>query len=166
MKHLLILAFIAIAITALLTHKSPLDRLMEPVAHYTAVQTGNRFIDPATLRLPVEPRQLAERGVTTVVYFHYDQCPGCASLDRNLDDFLKLRPDVAVRKIAIKPGQDAFSEAIRDYRWRIYMTPCILIFDGRGKLIAADDRTDGSGQELLERWIEEEFKKRGDKAGH
>lgn len=158
MKHLLILALIAIAIVVLLTRKTELDVLMEPVTHYTETQTGNRFIDPASLHLPVEPRQLAEPGVTSVVYFHDDQCPGCISLDKNLADFLRLRPDVAVRKVEIKPGQDALSEAIRNYRWRIYMTPCILIFDKDGKLVAADDRTDATGQNLLERWMEEEFK--------
>ena len=35
MKHLLILALIAIAIVVLLTRKTELDVLMEPVTHYT-----------------------------------------------------------------------------------------------------------------------------------
>jgi hypothetical protein len=88
-----------------------------------------------------------------VVYFHDKICPGCAQLDQNLSSFLKIRPDVAVRKIAISVGSDAYSDAIYAYQWRIYMTPCILIFDPNQKLIAADDKTDSTGQDLLEEWI-------------
>lgn len=159
MKHILVFVMLALGIGYLALRKSDLDTLMIHTANYTESQTGNRFVDVDPAAFPVTPKYLAESGVITVVYFHDETCHGCAMLDRQLKDFLPLRPDVAVRKVHISVGKDAYSEAIRNYRWKIYMAPCVLIFGKNGKLIAADKGTDGAGQELLEEWIAEELQK-------
>ena len=159
MKHIVIFIVIASSIFFLAIRKSDLDKLMVPVTGYSEAQVGNRFVDIDPSRLPIAAKELAEPGVTTVVYFHDSQCHGCRQLDQNLTDFLRVRPDVAVRKVSISPGKNGYSDAIRNYRIRIYMTPFILVFGSNGKLIAGDDRTDGPGYDLLEKWMIAELKK-------
>jgi hypothetical protein len=157
MKHLLVVATLLFGIYWLGFKKSDLDSLLVPVETYAQSQVGERFIEPGAVPLPTTPDRLAESGVTTVVYFRDDACSGCRDLDRDLAALLRVRPDVAVRKVAISPGKDGYSEAIRKYRWRIYMSPCVLIYGQNGKLIAADDRTDAAGYDLLMEWIRREL---------
>jgi hypothetical protein len=159
LKHIIVLVLVAAGILYLATRKSSLEILMTPEQQYTAQQTGNRFVNVDPALLPVSPAHFAVPGVITVVYFHDDNCPGCHRLDQELDDFLRVRPDVAVRKIAMALNGDAYYDAIKNYRWRIYTAPCILIFGKDGKLIAADERTDSTGQDLLEEWISKELEK-------
>jgi hypothetical protein len=159
MKHVVVFIALALATYFLATRKTDLDELMIPTVTYSESQVGNRFVDLSADRLPTTPRELAEAGVTTVVYFHDDACSGCLQLDANLVDFLRVRPDVAVRKIRMSPDDNGYTKAIRDYRWRVWAAPCILIFGKNGQLIAADDRTDWRGQDLLEEWIAAELRK-------
>jgi hypothetical protein len=159
MKHAVVFIVLASAVYFLATRKTDLDELMIPSATYSESQVGNRFVDLSADRLPATPQQLAEPGVMTVVYFHDDACAGCLQLDRNLAEFLRVRPDVAVRKIRMSPDDNGYTKAIKDYRWRVWAAPCILIFGKNGRLIAADDRTDWRGQDLLEEWIAAELRK-------
>lgn len=159
MKHLLVLLMLVAGAVYFATHKSDVDKLMVPVTGYTEAQTGNRFVEIDPALLPVTPHYLAVRGVSTVVYFHDKDCGGCVTMDQNLADFLRLRPDVAVRKVSITAQGDAYYKAIRDFQWKVWASPGILVFDKKGKLIAADDGTDFSGTELLEEWMEKEAKK-------
>jgi hypothetical protein len=165
LKHIFVFILLAFAIYFLAIRKSDLDVLMVPATNYTDAQVGNRFIEVDPNRLPITPQQLAEPGVITVVYFHDETCPGCLQLDQNLNEFLAVRPDVAVRKIRISLGTNAYSKSIRDYQWKIYMAPCILIYGKNGKLIAADDRTNSAGQDLLETWITKELIKAQNQKG-
>jgi hypothetical protein len=87
-------------------------------------------------------------------------------MDLNLVDFLRLRPDVAVRKVSMTAQGDAYYKAIRDFKWKIWMSPGIFIFDKKGKLIAADEGTDFSGGELLDEWMEKEARKAANAADH
>lgn len=157
MKHLLIVATLLFGIYWLGFKKSDLDRLLVPAENYAESQVGERFVEPGAVTLPTTPDRLAEAGVTTIVYFRDDDCSGCRDLDRDLSALLRLRPDVAVRKVAIHPGKNGYSEAIGKYRWRIYMSPCVLLYGQDGKLIAADDRTDAAGYDLLMTWIRHEL---------
>jgi hypothetical protein len=157
MKHLLVVAALLFGIYWLGFKKSDLERLLVPVGVYAESQVGERFIEPDAVPFPTTPDQLAESGVTTIVYFRDDDCSGCRDLDRDLAALLRVRPDVAVRKVAIRPGENGYSEAIRKYRWRIYMSPCILIYGENGKLVAADDGTDSAGYDLLMEWIRREL---------
>jgi len=150
MRHIVVLLIVALGIYLLATRKSDLDILMAPVANYAEAQVGNRFVEVDRDKLPITPKDLAESGVVTVVYFHDDTCYGCGRLDRDLNDFLRVRPDVAVRKVRMSLNGDAYYQAIKDYQWKIYTAPCILIFGKDGKLIAADERTNSTGQDLLE----------------
>ena len=159
MKHLLALLLLVAGAVYFATHKSEVDKLMVPVTGYAEAQTGNRFVEVDQALLPVTPHYLAVRGVATIVYFHDNNCAGCVTMDQNLADFLRLRPDVAVRKVSMTVEGDAYYKAIRDFQWKVWMSPGILVFDKKGKLIAADDGTDFSGTELLEEWMEKEAKK-------
>lgn len=159
MKHVLVFILIALGIYYLAIRKTDLDALMVPVANYTEAQVGNRFVEMEPERLPIQPWQLAEPGVNTVVYFHDEKCPSCRVLDGNLADFLRARPDVSVRKVRVGPEEKDYAKANVDYQWRIFMSPCILIFNKDGKLVAADDRTETTGQKLLYQWINAELRK-------
>lgn len=159
MRHLLVLLLLVVGIVYFATHKSDVDKLMVPVTGYTEAQTGNRFVQVDESLLPVTPHYLAVPGVTTIVYFHDKNCGACIQMDRNLVDFLRMRPDVAVRKVSMTVEGDAYYKAIRDFKWKVYMSPGILIFDKKGKLIAADEGTDFSGGALLDEWMEKEAKK-------
>lgn len=160
MKRIAVFILLASGIYLLANRKSDLDNLMIPVTNFTEAQVGNRFVEIDQANLPTTPDRFAEPGVITVVYFHDDTCPGCSQLDRNLDDFLRVRPDVAVRKIRISlDGDDAYYKAIKNYRWKIFAVPCILLFGKSGTLIAADERINGAGQDLLEEWIGKELEK-------
>lgn len=164
MKHIAALLLLVAGVIYLATHKSPVEKLMVPVTGYTEAQTGSRFvqIDPAIL--PVTPHYLAVPGVNTIVYFHDKNCHACVQLDQNLVDFLRQRPDVAVRKVSMTVEGDAYYQAIRDFKWKVWMAPAILIFDRQGKLIAADNGTDFAGGELLDDWMEKEAKKEANAA--
>ncbi|AZP14109.1 hypothetical protein [Undibacterium parvum] len=157
MKHVMVFVVLGLSIYFLAIKKSDIDLLMVPVANYSEAQAGNRFADVMPSQLPITPKLLAEVGVVTVVYFHDENCSGCLQLDRNIADFLVVRPDVAVRKVSMSPGKNGYSDAIRDYQWKIYMAPCILIFDKNRKLIAADEKTNATGQDLLEKWMAREL---------
>jgi hypothetical protein len=165
MKHLAALLLLLAGAVLFATHKSPLEKLMVPVSGYTEAQAGNRFVELDPAILPVTPHYLAVPGVNTIVYFHDKNCHACVQMDQNLADFLRLRPDVAVRKVSMTPEGDAYYKAIRDFKWKVWMAPGILIFDKKGKLVAADDGTDFSGGELLDRWMEQEAKKAANAAG-
>ena len=115
MRHLVVLLSLALGIYFLATKKSDVDILMVPATNYTKEQVGNRFVEVAQDRLPIKPKDLAEYGVITVVYFHDDTCPGCQKLDRDLDDFMHVRPDVAIRKVRMSLNGDAYYKAIKDY---------------------------------------------------
>lgn len=160
MKHIIVFGLIAASILFFATRKSDLDKLLVPVTVYSEEQVGNRFVEPPTT-LPTTPSSVAEYGVFTIVYFHDDQCPGCMKLDKDLVDFSQVRPDVAIRKVRMRVDGDAYWTAIRDYQWKIYASPCILIFGTNGKLIAADIGTDYDGTELLYKWMKKELEKAG-----
>lgn len=157
MKHVLVFFVIGVAVYFLAIKKSDLDVLMVPMANYTEAQVGNRFVSLEPSQLPTTPKRLAEPGVVTVVYFHDRECTGCATLDSNLSEFLKVRPDVAVRKVSMSPGSNGYTKAIRDYRWNIFSAPTILIFDRNTNLIAADEKLNNAGYDLLIEWISREL---------
>lgn len=161
MKHLAVIATLLLAIWFLAFKKSDLDLLLAPAENYAESQVGDRFVELPSGSFPVTPDRLAEPGVTTIVYFRDEACSGCRELDRDLQTLLRVRPDVAVRKVAIRPGENGYSQAIWKYQWRIYMAPCVLLYGKTGKLIAADDRTDAAGYDLLMEWIRREVTRAG-----
>lgn len=159
MKHWIAFGLLGAAIVFFATRKSDVDKLMVPVASYDASRTGVRFVEVERALLPVTPHYLAMPGVTTVVYFHDKNCRSCIVADGNVEHFTRLRPDVAVRKVSIAVEGDAYHSAIRDYQWKVYMSPSFIVFDKHGKMLAADDGTDTAGTELFEAWMEKEADK-------
>lgn len=159
MKHFLVMLILAGGALFFATKKSPVEKLMIPVTGPAAASGGSKFavIDPAVL--PVTPSFLAVPGVTTIVYFHDKNCVNCIKMDVDVDDFLRLRPDVAVRKVSIAVEGDAYYKAIRDFQWKVYLSPSFVIFDKNGKMIAADEGTDDAGSELLTEWMVKEAEK-------
>jgi len=103
--------------------------------------------------LPIFSDRLAFIGIVTVLYFRDPNCLGVSILDKNLTDFLKYRPDVAVRQIALEPSRNGYLKAIRGYRLNIWTSPFIVIFDKAGKVLASDKKLVFDGAELLDAWI-------------
>ena len=159
MKHWLIVLALLGATLFLATRQSAVERLMVPVTGAAAARGGSQFVQIDPGLLPVTPSYLAEPGTHTIVYFHDKTCENCAKMDQDIEDFLKLRPDVAVRKVSISVEGDAYYKAIRDFQWKVYMSPSFVIFDRKGKLMAADEALDDSGSELLHEWMVKEADK-------
>lgn len=156
MKHWLVVLALLGGALFLATRESAIERLMVPVTGAAAARGGSKFVAVDPLLLPVKPGFLAEPGTATIVYFHDKTCENCAKMDQDIDDFLKLRPDVAVRKVSISVEGDAYYKAIRDFQWKVYMSPSFIIFDRKGKMMAADEALDDSGSELLHEWMVKE----------
>lgn len=169
MRHWLVLAILGAALAWLILKPSELDRLVKlPSAQSLARAAqpgGNTFVTVSEAVLPVTPHFFTVPHRTTVIVFHDLTCPGCARLDRDLEDFTKLRPDVAIRKIHITLDGNAYYSAIHNFRWPIFLMPCVLIFDEDGKLIAADYKTNADGGDLLDRWMQREAERTARRAG-
>lgn len=163
MKPWMVFAVLAAAIAWLILKPSDLDKLSRPppaaVLARAVEPGGNTFVDVSQLKRTVTPHYFTVPHRTTVVIFHDDTCPACVDLDRNLADFTRLRPDVAIRKVRITLNGNAYYSAIRNYRWPIYLMPCVLIFNSDGKLIAADEKTNADGGDLLNRWMDREARR-------
>lgn len=160
MKHWVVFATLASLLAWLVLKPSPLDQVSKPPSARSLAQAvepgGNSFVDVPETILPVTPYYFAVPHRTTVLVFHDLTCPACVRLDRDLQDFTRLRPDVAIRKVHINLDGNAYYGAIQHFRWPIFLMPCVLIFDERGKLIAADYKTSDEGGVLLTRWMQRE----------
>ena len=160
MKHFIVICLIIAGIVFLSLRKTDLEVLMKPANKvFAGTNAGNHFVNIDPAMLPMSPQQFVEPGLVTIVYFHYEKCPACNSLDSDLEAFSISRPDVAIRKIAIDPEKDGIEKSIRDFQWPIWSSPTILIYGTKGELIAADERLNNGGQNLLEEWITAELDK-------
>jgi hypothetical protein len=159
MKHFLVVLLLGGGALFFALRTPPVEKLMIPSTGAIAARGGSMFVDIAPEKLPVTPAYLAERGLTTIVYFHDKACANCAIRDRDIDDLLRVRPDVAVRKVSISPDGGAYYKAIRDFQWKVYMSPSVIIFDKDRKMVAADEGVDDEGSELLYEWMAKEAEK-------
>ena len=94
-------------------------------------------------------------GLPTIIEFYNDSCIGCRQLDQNYKNFLRLRPDVAVRRIQVPDRWDP-QELWQEHRLRIVAIPHIMVYGPDGKLIAADDGDHKAGFDFLYRWMDSE----------
>jgi len=85
-------------------------------------------------------------------------------MDRDIAEFLMFRPDVAVRTVNIQVERGAYYQAIHDFKWKVYVSPSVIIFDQKGKMVEADEGTDISGSELLRKWMVKEADKAATRA--
>lgn len=101
---------------------------------------------------------LAEPGQLTVVEFYTESCGACKKLRRHYDKFLKLRPDVAIKRVRM-PDRWSVKWARRQFHLNIGATPFIHIYDTQGELIAADSGRGGDGRETLYEWMNDEMRR-------
>ena len=132
---------------------SKMEYLVKSKAPVDPEKSGLVLVSIPEDELPIFSDRLAFIGLVTVLYFRDPNCPGVSILDRNLIDFLKYRPDVAVRQIALEPSRNGYLKAIRGYRLNIWTSPFIVIFDKAGKVLASDNKLVSDGAELLDAWI-------------
>lgn len=160
-KHILVLAVIAFGIYYFGFRTTTLDVLLKPVSANSTDHAGEQFVEPDLTHRPIDDRDFAERGHITIVYYHLDTCPGCRALDDDLKALLRLRPDVAVRKIAL--ASDWSTEGtLRDFGREVGQTPFVVIYGPDNKLIAADKGRNEKALGLLYDWIGAELKREWD----
>ena len=99
-----------------------------------------------------------EEGRTTVFVVSQSTCSNCRTLEGHLKQFLVLRPDVAIRFIRL--GDQWKQDRLAGMDINVRSVPHVLIYDGEGDLVAADDGLDKAGLNLLWRWISTEIRKR------
>ena len=133
---------------------SKLDYLMKSKGPVVPGKSGLAIVVIPDDELPIFSDRLAILGVVTVLYFRDPNCSATASTDRDLAEFLKYRPDVAVRQIPMEPSpHGGYLKAIHDYRLNIWTSPFIVLFDKQGKILASDDKLESAADDLLYSWM-------------
>lgn len=133
-----------------------LDKVARRASDLPATTPTNLFVQVDSSQLPLQDSTYAIPGHYTIIVYHQKMCPDCRRLDRDLDRFLELRKDVAVRKIDLGDQWSGATTA-RDYGRKIWWTPFIVIYDVDGKVIRADDGSKRVAWKLLRDWIAHEF---------
>jgi glutaredoxin len=137
-----------------------LDVVRLPAPALPPATPANIFVQPDLRQVPVHDAGYADPGHYTIIVYHQETCPDCQRLDRDLERFLKLRKDVAVRKIDLGAHWSAES-AMRDYERKIWWTPFVVIYGVDGKQLRADDGGKRRAWSLLRDWLALEFGKEG-----
>ena len=119
---------------------------------------ANIFVQPDYRRLPIDTAVYALPGHYTVIVFHQQRCPDCQRLDRELKEFLKLRTDVAVRKIDLGPSWST-EDTLREFNRKIWWTPFVEIYGPGAELLQADNGGKRKAWNLLNEWIVYELAK-------
>jgi len=97
-------------------------------------------------------------GSPTIIEFCTSSCPGCHQLHSQYKEFLRMRPDIAVRQIII-PDNWSSNGIKNQYSVNIATTPHILIFNSDGDLVAKDEGKKKLGLKCLNKWMNKESKK-------
>ena len=97
-------------------------------------------------------------GLPTIIEFCTKECPGSKRLNRHFDQFLKLRPDVAVRQIYL-PNNWQPEEVREEYQVDVGSVPHIIIYDPDGDLVVQDDGRNKEGFDFLYKWMNDEIQK-------
>ena len=158
-KNLILFGLIAVGIYYFGFRKSDLDTLMIPAAELATGTEANIFVHPDYKYVPIHDEDYIVNRSFTIVYYHQDGCPGGPHLDGDLDHFLKLRKDVAIRKIELVTATWVYG----DFSRNIGLVPFIVIYGPDGKVIRADDGQKNSAYKLLYDWMNAEFKKEYDR---
>ena len=155
MKLLLLFLIVALAAYLFIFRTGPLDRLTKAPAAAESNDRGGISVVRSTGGPSFTLANQAEPGLITIVEFYTDSCHGCQLLKGQLNDFLRWRPDVAVRMIRL-PENWQPADASRAYGIDIRATPYIALFDAEGKLVASDAGMDMKGFNLLYQWMHAE----------
>lgn len=169
MKHWLVFAVLGLAIAILALKPSAVDKLLHSRPRAAVPPGENIFAEVNPDLLPVTSSHFKMWKRPTVVVFHDKNCPATRQLDRELEEFSRVRPDVAIRKVRISPDTKggkrmAYNQAIEDYRRNIWMTPTVVIYDENGKFVEGDDKLDTSGSDVLYKWMAREAQRAFDEA--
>jgi len=131
--------------------------LMKPPA--AAARDARVGVKPVgAITAPFDASRYVEQGVFTVVELYTDGCSGCKLLHSQYPQFLRVRPDVAVRQVHI-PEDWQVAQMQQEFGVAMVSTPHILIYDTQGKLVAGDAGTTKSGFKLLYDWMNAELEK-------
>lgn len=137
-------------------HYADLDKVLHKASNLPSTIPANIFVHVDRTKTPQHDSIYAIPGHYTIIVYHQKRCPDCQRLDRDLDRFLELRKDVAVRKIDLG-DQWSDTSTVRDYGRKIWWTPFIVIYDLNGKPIRADNGGKRAAWKLLRNWLTYEF---------
>jgi glutaredoxin len=132
-------------ISSVMVHRAPLS----------GVTPVTMFVQPDLQHRPVSDRAYAVLGHYTIIVYHQRTCPDCQRLDRDLERLVRVRPDVAVRKIDLGERWSS-AGARRDFGRNIGWTPYVVIYAADGRQISADDGPERHASRLLAAWIKVE----------
>ena len=157
LRNLLILGVLAFVVYYYYAARTAdINRVLRKAPDLPATIAANLFVQLDRPQGPVPDSAQAVPGHYTIIVYHQKTCSDCQRLDRDLERFLELRKDVAVRKIDLG-NQWSDVSTMRDYGRKIWWTPFIVIYDIDGKPIRADDGSKRVAWELLSDWISREF---------
>jgi len=155
-QHIIILLLLAVTIYFVHTYDTDLEELMRPSLSNISESVGIHDVKFSTNRY--DPFKEIVNGSITILYFHSNSCPACRILMKDLNKFLRVRPDVVIKKFDL--GDDwSVDDAYNTYTLRISMVPFIYIYGSDGKLIAKDNENERHGYELLYKWMKAELRK-------
>ncbi|MDH5388009.1 MAG: hypothetical protein OEY06_06135 [Gammaproteobacteria bacterium] len=155
-QHVIVYLLLAAGVFITLSYKTELDKLMEVQAGYMKENTGIREMRVESDR--VNPEDYVVFGSYSILYFYSNSCPACRRLNTDLQEFINIRPDVAVLKFDL--GYDwSDDDAYNTYRLKIGKTPFIHIYDPSGNVVAKDIGYEEDGLHLLKKWVEAELYK-------
>jgi hypothetical protein len=158
-RHIVVLAIIAFGVYYFGFRPNELDKLMKPAAAAPVdIKAQDQFVDPDYSRRPINDRDFAEADRFTVVYYHWDSCPGCKRLDTDIKELLQLRGDVVVRRIALANDWST-NGALRDFGRVIGHTPFVIIYGPDRKVVVKDDGRNSKAFDLLYDWINAEMRR-------
>ncbi len=157
MKNLIILLVVAGALFSFFKPADPKSVLQESSSLQVTSASGIKIIK--TNGGPnFDVNRLAEPGLITVVEFYTTWCPTCKKLNQAYQRFIKVRPDVAIRRVQMKDKWHT-PWAKKQYGLDITGTPHVLVFDQQGSVLTQDDGGDKQAYHELWRWMQDELRK-------
>jgi hypothetical protein len=132
----------------------PIDVLLQAPDSFPASGSGGI----AAIQARGSVTAYAEPGRHSVIVLTSQRCPGCRQLERHLDSFTRMRPDVAIRTIDLGGEWNSMSVA-RDYGEPLHSVPHVVLVSADGDVIARDDGRDKEGLQLLYDWMNAELRR-------
>lgn len=159
MKNLFILKMV---VGGVYTYLKPLDTAGELMGSYGSLNVTQES-GVKVLKSQGGPgfdvNEYAVPGQVTVVVFYVSWCSACKRLDGAFNRFLKVHPDVAVRKIEMKDKWNV-PWAKKQFGLVITGTPHLVIFDADGSVLAQDDGRNKKALRYVYKWMDAELRKR------
>ncbi len=158
MKNLLILLVIAGALYSFFKPADTITTLQNSTSSAQPTAASGIKIIKTNGGPNFDVNRLAEPGLVTVVEFYTTWCPTCKQLNQVYQRFIKVRPDVAIRRVQMKDKWHT-AWAKKQYSLDITGTPHVLIFDQQGNVLTQDDGGDKQAYHELWQWMQDELRK-------